>query len=233
MTPDVDEVVRATNSLRGALFALREAAPLLGKCHIGYEFMIREKGHIRSDLIAKTTLPASFWEIYHASGGSTLDPVLSRVSNKSKNFRLDLSPEGKSPFFDALADLGCVSISNYTLPRNEIFGRLAFTVLEDQRQRDRQLDQAPFIDLLRQAHIALRRHGHIRRYFGLTPKECATLTALSQGQGAADVAEAETVTLRSIEKRLQKAREKLHARTTVEAVYKAALYGILHGEVTD
>ncbi len=229
MDTDIDELVSTTNSLRGALFAVRDSVSLLGDCHIGYEFMVREKGHVRSDLIAETTLPASFWKIYHASGGSTLDPVLTRVSSNPRNFRLDLSAEGRNLFFDALADLGCVSISNYTLPREEIIGNLAFTVLEDQSQRDRALDPAPFINLLRQTHVALRRHGHIRRHFGLSLKECATLAALASGKGAADVAEDEAVTLRSIEKRLQKVRGKLRARTTVEAVYKAVAYGILYG----
>ncbi len=60
MATEVDDIVRGTNSLRGALFALRSSLPLLGGCHIGYEFIVRDKGHVRSDLIAETTLPASF-----------------------------------------------------------------------------------------------------------------------------------------------------------------------------
>ena len=227
MTDDVDALVRRTNSLRGALFALREASPLLGDCHIGYEFAIREKGHIRSDLIAETTLPARFSDLYQASGGSTLDPVLARASGGSDNFRLDLPGKAKTPFYEALSDLGCVSIASYTLPPDEVLGRLAFTVLEDRSQRDRAISPTAVADLLRQIHFALRRHGHIRRYLGLTAKECSTLASMAQGQSALDVAEAEAVAPRTIEKRLQNARAKLRARTTVEAVYKAALYGAL------
>ena len=141
---------------------------------------------------------------------------------------MDIAGKGKSPFFKALLDLGCVSISSYTLPVDEVLGRLAFTVLEDENQRSRGLRPQLFVEVLRQLHVAVRRHGQIIRYLGLTPKECVTLTALAHGLSAADVAEEENVSLRAIEKRLQKSRSKLRARTTVEAVYKAALSGVLH-----
>jgi len=197
MTEDIDQLVSKTNSLRGALFALREALPLLGGCHIGYEFVIRQKGYVRSDLIAETTLPANFSELYTASGGSTLDPVLSRLSSEPGNFRLNIVGRSRSPFFKALLELGCVSISSFTLPIDEVLGRLAFTIMEDQAQRSRALHASSFTELIRQFHVSVRRHGQITSYLGLTIKECATLTALAHGLSAADVAEEEEVSVRA------------------------------------
>lgn len=47
------------------------------------------------------------------------------------------------------------------------------------------------------------------------------------GKTAMDIADALTVTQRTVELRLQSLRKKLRARTTTEAVYKAICYGIL------
>ncbi len=139
--------------------------------------------------------------------------MLIRASADPGDFRIDLTEQaqrhGRSPFFDALAQLGCVSISTYTLPKDEIIGNLAFSVMEDKKQGRRNLKKSAFINFSRELHSSLRRHGHILKQLRLTEKEGATLYALSRGRSAVDVTEADAIKVRSVEKRLQSVKAKL------------------------
>ena len=76
-------------------------------------------------------------------------------------------------------------------------------------------------------HESLKKSGLMATTFNLSEKEIASLRLMSTGKTAFDIASLSDVTVRTIELRLASARKKLHAKTTTEAVYKAASYGIL------
>ena len=230
----IDQLVATATSPRGALFALRDGFAPLDGGHLGFEFLLSERNQIRADLINPTTLPAEFGALYLKAGGPGFDPVIDRISSGDRFFSLDLRSvltEGParyrtSEFLRNLVELGCPVLSTVCLPEGETSGRVLITVMDNGAWPSAfaETEQAEF---LRAVLRALRRHGHLRRYFGLSPKEIETLRNIASGQSAADISAKGGVTRRAIESRLQAARRKLSSKTTPELMFKATAYGLI------
>ena len=230
---EIDAVIARTNSLRGALFALRGAYPAFADTHLGYEHIVGGKRHVRGDLINPTTLPASFGALYAEGGGAAFDPVVQMATSGSDHIVIDLEdliangPDQfrGNAFLTAMIEIGCVRLTSVCLARGEAIGRVVLSVMSgrDAPVRSAEADRAA----LRQMLASFRVYGHIARYFELKPVELSTLQATAFGRSAQDIASRDGVSARSIEFRLQRVRKKLRAMTTAEAVFKATAYGLI------
>lgn len=229
----LNEAIAGAKSLRGALFALRaEFKPFLG-AHLGFEHVIGGNRHVRGDLINPTTLPASFGALYAEGGGAAFDPVVQMATAGSDHTVIDLmdllstGPEQfrRNSFLNAMVEIGCVRVTSVSLPRGEAVGQIVLSVMEGQDAPPRSADAIRGV--LRQMIACFRIHGHIARYFDMKPIELGALQAVAFGQSAQDIATRDGVSVRSIEFRLQRARKKLRAMTTTEAVFKASAYGLI------
>lgn len=231
----IEQVVSKTNSIRGALFALKNNIGLFGGCHLAFEQMVQKNSYLRGDLITMTTLPGEFTDLYYPSGGTNNDPVIENIGNLKGLIKVDLrevlsAPNSKyhaNPFFGAMLERGWVSLASYSMTEFLQIGHAALTVFEDETQSRRNLDTFNMIEVANHFKNCLRKHGQIKRYFGLSEAERNVLQRSGEGRTAEDLAVEFNVSRRAIELRLQNARKKLTARTTTEAVYKAIAYGIL------
>ena len=83
------------------------------------------------------------------------------------------------------------------------------------------------IPLAHAFHDAARKAGLTARHIGLTDRELATLQRLSHGRTTEEIATLDGITRQAVEHRMRRARGKLRARNTIEAMYKATVYGAL------
>lgn len=231
----IDSLISQTNSLRGALFAIKNNVDLFGGCNLAYEHKVRANAHIRGDLITMTTLPREFTDLYYPSGGTNNDPVIENIDGPADLIEVDLasvvsdrsSKYYANPFFSALLRKGQISLASYSSTDPTLIGHMALTVFEAEEQRQARPDVQTVLDLFGNIRASLLKHGHFVRYFELTTAECNALQRSAEGRSGEDIADEEGVTRRTVELRLQSARKKLRARSTTEAVYKAVAYGIL------
>lgn len=229
----LNDIIARSNSLRGALFALRTDYQPFRGTHLGFEHVVGGNRHVRGDLINPTTLPASFGALYAEGGGAAFDPVVQMATSGRDHTVIELmellstgpGQFRRHRFLNAMVEIGCVRLTSVCLPRGEAVGRIVLTVMEGQGAAPRSAEDIRAV--LRQMIACFRVHGHIARYFDLKPQELSTLQAVAFGQSAQDIATRDEVSVRTIEFRLQRARKKLRAMTTAEAVFKASAYGLI------
>lgn len=231
--PSLNDIITRTNSLRGALFAVRTDYEPFRDAHLGFEHVIGGNRHVRGDLINPTTLPASFGALYAEGGGAAFDPVVQMATAGSDHAVIDLmellstGPDQfrRNSFLNAMVEIGCIRLTSVCLPHGEGVGRIVLSIMEGQDAPPRPAEAIR--DVLRQMIVSFRINGHIARYFDMKPVELSTLEAMAFGQSAQDIATRDEVSVRSIEFRLQRVRKKLRAMTTTEAVFKASAYGLI------
>ncbi len=238
MTPenflDIEDAIKNANSLRGALFVLKNQFPEFMGYNIGYEYFVREHSFKRGDVIVQTTLPAEITAQYGPSGGQNADPVIENIAKLSGHYTVDLtkivngkSSKYKNKFHLALSKAGITTMTVYAFLPPDSYGYGGITVLEEEAHASLKISAERFAEIGFFFHTMIKRHGHIMRYLGITKSEQDVLRRMADGKTAQDAAQEFDVTPRTIEMRLQSARKKLKARTTTEAVFKSVCYGIL------
>lgn len=232
--PDIEDALCQANSLRGALFILKNNVPEFMGCNIGYEYFVREHSYMRGDVIVQTTLPHSVTEQYAPSGGQNADPIIENISKLKDRYTVDLSKiingkrsKYKNKFFTALSTAGVKSMTVYAILPHHSYGFGGLTILEEKSAASLVHPPQRFAEIGFYFHTLMKRHGQLQRYVGINEKEQAVLERMADGKTAQDVAHEFSVTPRTIEMRLQSARQKLKSRTTTEAVFKSVCYGIL------
>ena len=232
---DIADVIHQSNSVRGALYRMKDNFEVFGGCDLAYEYFMWPWSYIRGDLLNATTLSKSVSDLYSASGGTNTDPIIDQVAKGPSFVEVRLhevlsdasSKYFANPFFQALADKGCRTLAATCLPPSETIGHGAFTIFETREQEERRLPLHDMQVFVLEWHRELVRTGRLGAHFGVTPVEAAALEAVAAGRTAADMAERENVTVRTMEMRLQGARRKLNVRNSSEAVYKAVAHGLL------
>lgn len=232
--PNIDDALIAANSLRGALFCLKNNVPEFMGYNIGYEYFVRKHSYIRGDVIVQTTLPHNVTGQYGDSGGQNADPVIENISNLKDKYTVDLTKlvEGKASkyknkFFTSLSQIGVETMTAYAFLPPDSHGFGALTILEERREASYAYTPERFAQIGFYFHTLMKRHGLLMRHLQITEKEQTVLDRMADGKTAQDVAQESGVTARTIEMRLQSARQKLKSRTTTEAVFKSVCYGIL------
>ncbi|MEM7492146.1 MAG: LuxR C-terminal-related transcriptional regulator [Pseudomonadota bacterium] len=203
-----------------------------------YGYMLETKGYIRHDVCIEVTFPPEIMALYAKGGGLTNDPVPARVSSSPSvdqydfyDFR-ELAKEEKgrmlahNPFITGLVEAGYTTAWTYPLNSVEKTGYAAMTLYQD-------VDGRPIIDpkalkaYTHKFHQIVMEEGFLGSLFDIGPKDIRTLRMTAAGKTAADIADLEGISSRTIELRLKSAREALKARSTAEAVFKASSYGLL------
>ena len=223
------------NSIRGALFVMRELVPEFKDCHLGYEYFVRPKSYMRGDIIAVTTLPNSIIDKYKPSGGENADPIVENIVDMDRRITIELpkicnnktSKYYKNEFFMDLQKIGLPIISAYDLLAKGDFGFGALSVMKPDLLTGSERTGRHYSLIGYSFHLKMKSEGYLGRHLGVTEKERDVLDRMAAGRTAHDVAQKAGVTTRTIEMRLASARKKLKARTTNEAIYKSVCYGIL------
>lgn len=232
--PNTDDALIAANSLRGALFCLKNNVPEFMGYNIGYEYFVREHSYMRGDVIVQTTLPHNIMEQYGESGGQNADPIIENIAKLEDKYTIDLTKlvkgkpsKYKTKFFTSLSKMGVKTLTAYAFLPPDSHGFGAITLMEEKPNASFAYSPERFAQIGYHFHTLIKRHGLLMRYLGITEKERAVLDRMADGKTAQDVAQESGVTPRTIEMRLQSARRKLKSRTTTEAVFKSICYGIL------
>lgn len=232
--PNIDDALIAANSLRGALFCLKNHVPEFMGYNIGYEYFVREHSYMRGDVIVQTTLPHNVMEKYGESGGQNADPVIEKIAKLEDKYTIDLTKlvkgrpsKYKTKFFTTLSKTGVKTITAYAFlsPNSHGFG--AITLMEEEKNASFVFPPERFAQIGFYFHSLMKHNGQLMRHLQITEKEQTVLDRMADGKTAQDVAQESGVTPRTIEMRLQSARRKLKSRTTTEAVFKSVCYGIL------
>lgn len=232
--PNIDDALIAANSLRGALFCLKNHVPEFMGYNIGYEYFVRKHSYMRGDVIVQTTLPHDVMELYGDSGGQNADPIIENIAKLKDKYTVDLTKivkgrpsKYKNKFFTSLSKIGVETITAYAFLPPDSHGFGAITIMEEERNASFAYAPERFAQIGYYFHTLMKHHGQIMGYLAITEKERAVLNRMADGKTAQDVAQESGVTARTIEMRLQSARRKLKSRTTTEAVFKSVCYGIL------
>lgn len=232
--PDIEDALISANSLRGALFILKNNVPEFMGCNIGYEYFVREHSYMRGDVIVQTTLPHAVTEKYGPSGGQNADPIIEMIATLDDKYTVDLTQiiEGKrskykNKFFTSLSQIGVKTLTVYAFLPPDSHGFGGLTIMEETPKASYAYPTKRFRDIGYYFHRLMMQHGQIMRQLKINDKEQAVLERMADGKTAQDVAQELGVTSRTIEMRLQSARQKLKSRTTTEAVFKSVCYGIL------
>ncbi len=221
-------------SIRGAIFRLQALLGAHGGAHLAYTFLLHRNSYIRGDEVSATTMPEEVTKHYWQNGGTNTDPVVEIVPKMHAPQMMDLVDivEDKqriyhnNQYLTAIIEQGWQKLMVYPIfPEVGASYYSAFTILglPDEPKRTEQF----YMEVGRLFHRSLKKYGLFRAYFKITSKEKKVLEYMAVGKTTLDIASELGLKQRSIELRLQNARKKLRARTTTEAVYKAAAYSII------
>lgn len=191
--------------------------------------------------VLKATLPDSFMDVYHEFGGVRLDPMARHVAQVDKPVVLDIdqvwrdpdSPKDfkKHPLLVASLDHQIMLSRAKPIHRaGGAFGTVNFfTKRNDPGTRRRLIDNDTLgVDAAAEIFfLTCTDNGLLSSTPRLTGREQDVIAFTAKGYSADDLSERWKVNRRTVEKRLANARRKLNARTTAQAVAKAAVYGLL------
>jgi len=235
ISQELSQDLSKTDSLETGLVVLENHLKPYGVCGLVYGFMIHEKSHLRSDLVWCMTFTEELRRTAKQDGGA----ITYRFG--------DVVPKLTEPlFFDLeaiLAGEGLMYSHNETYVVGQKIGYtygwiipfsgevqcgIGFLMaMQDIESGAPKMDVNQIIGFGAFFHKAMIKHKQMAKHFNLTRAQSEALASAAQGKTAAHLAAELGLTERSVELRVQKAREKLRAKTTVEAVYKALAYGIL------
>lgn len=229
------EMLAGANSIRGALFKVKNDFPILAECDIAYELLPWAKSYIRSDLVAISSLPNEMIELYFPSGGTNTDPVIDKAGKQAGLFTVDIAgaiAAGKTrytgnPFFAALLDRNCTSLGAYFLTGSAYIGYPIFTIFESPSMVANRPAVNDILALAGSFHFAIRELGLMARHLKVTELEQVVLLDTARGRTAEDLSAEYGVSQRTVELRLQSVRKKLRARNTAEAAFKGLIYGVV------
>ena len=232
----VQEDVRHSRSVRGALFRLREILRPYGAEHLTYVLMLSPSAYKRGDLIASSTFPMELWGYYWQSGATLTDalievaPFMAGPTSINLEKVVDHYRRGSAShkYFSALVAEGWPLVMGYPIFMEDgTYGISGLGVVCSRQSRKKLREAAFYMQVGQVLQREMRRGGHFRRYHALTSKEIEVLEHMARGGTAAEIADVLGLQQRTIEMRLQKARKKLRALTTTEAIFKATAYSIL------
>lgn len=239
---DVLKIVENGTDLAGALTSLSEAMGLPGKHALFYGFYVHVHSALRSDFVMGLSHPDTLFAgtdaeaLFRSVGGSATDIVAPNLPQMTAPFPVDVRDVADKMRADndiRLAwtlyylDRGfqTVWIAPINAPWVGGYGALNHGVAA--RHAPAPLPEEALIPLAHAFHDAVRKTGMLARHIGLTERELDTLQRFAQGRTTEEIAHLQEVTRQAVDQRMQRARKKLRARNTIEAMYKAMVYGAL------
>lgn len=217
------------------------AAPSGGHC-LFYGFYVHLHSGLRSDFVMEmshrdTTFAGEDPEaIFRSAGGSAADLVAPNLPAIAAPFPIDVpdvcarmrrARDARLPWSEWFLERGfrTVWVAPINAPWVGGYGALNHGLAE--RRAPPPLPEAQLMPLAHAFQDAVRKTGLLARHVGLTERELATLQLFSHGRTTEEIAELQGVSRQAVDQRMLRARRKLRARNTIEAMYKAMVYGAL------
>lgn len=233
----IKAIVRSSKSIDHALQKMVAEFGNGRMDHLFWGYSVHLHGVARNDtLIADTFESPDFIAAFMAAGGSSNDVVGNKIETISQPFQIDIVQlaehqrdigDTRYRFTESILEFGLKTAWICTLNEPWIGGAGVF----NQFFADRGAESAIALeDLSEVAHIfhdEIKRHRLIAKQVNLRSGQMAFLSEVSKGKSAEDLADQYQISSRAVEKRLESIRKALKARNTLEAVYKAAMYGVL------
>lgn len=225
------EDVYQSKTMVKALYKLREFLAPYGVRSIIYAQMLHEKSFIRDDIIVIGTFSKHTRELYAKCGKASaylFGDIWPGLKGPIK-FLLDetkLYGQGNECINSLIADK-YNELHVFPIIHPEMVGFGGIILYQEHRKPVPKIDSAAIQGLETELYLYFKHSGKIRDLYQLSEKETATLSLISQGKTASDIASTFQIANRTVETRLANARKKLKAHTSSEAVYKALAYGIL------
>ncbi len=232
----LEDDLQQARSVRGALFRLREILRPYGAEHLTYVFMLHPSSYKRGDQVASSTFPFDLWDYYWQSGATLTDalmevaPYMAGPTSINLEMVVEQYRKGSAShkYFSAIVANGWPLVMGYPIIMNDGSHGISGLGVVCSRSSLRKLQDPEFyMELARCFQRGIKTHGQLSHYYALTAKEKLVLERMARGSTTQDVALELGLKQRTIEMRLQKARKKLRALTTTEAVYKATAYSII------
>ena len=238
MSSDIE--FRTIESAPTLFLALSRLKDQLMSYHIrdlAYGYMVNPNSPDQHDVAMVTTLSDKLMSFYGKHGGLEFDPVADQVGGALEPFSVDLEAlvngSGAKKFI-AHPPMRAFLRADYSLfwsfPFSDEetlgYGALTLHLLPGVRLEDADTDE--LMQIANRFHREMKRGGQLGLLFDLSELETETLRVCATGQPAKQIAAAQDVSVRAIEMRLEACRVKLKARNTMEAIFKATVYGILN-----
>ena len=234
----IEQMTAKASTIREALFALKQHVRPHGVVGLLYGYIVHLRSRARNDAVIAHTGPAGWDKAFFAAGGTATDIIAQKVEHMTEPCQLcldqveDTMRVRKDPrvaYIAAVRGMGCNTAWIAPIHDRNFAGYGVFEFLMHDFAAPLPCPADDLTALGLAFHAEMKRSGRLAREFDLSCKEVEALRGLSCGKTAADIADAETVSDRAIEKRVHSARRKLRAANAVEAVYKATAYGVLPG----
>lgn len=230
------DAMEEAEDLSDALFRLRDHLGPHGVRDLVYHYSLHSHTNLQHDMVFGFTLPDELIALYYAVGGLDNDAVsddmddqatptlahLSDMKSRQKNganVRVDFAIEAEK--------MGYTTLLICPIADAARLGSGGMTFYQEDRKKAPLMDSDFLMQVARKFHHSVKLNGQLGDYFCLTPKEKQTLYWSALGRTGEDMAKLAGVSTRSIELRLQSARQKLRANNTTEAVYRGVAHGIL------
>jgi len=230
------DALEEADGLTSALVRLRDHLEPHGVRDVVYGYILQNRSHVRHDRVFAFTLPDELMAVYYAGGGFDKDPVASDIGDMTTPILTHLKDvkalntngaSGNFQFASDAVNLGYTTTLTCPVGDTERLGMGSMTFYQEDRDKAPLMDNDFLMQVARKFHHSVKLNGQLGDYFGLTPKEKETLYWSALGRTGDDMAKLAGVSTRSIELRLQSARQKLRANNTTEAVYRGVAHGIL------
>ena len=205
--------------------------------HLAWGFSVHIHGIARNDSLFKLTCDSpSIVEAFLAVGGTSTDVVATKLPTITQPFQIDVVQLAQSQrsandprlkFTETLLanDLNMAWICPIDQPW------VGGTGVFNQFYKDRLAEPVFPVDAISEiAHIfheEIKRRRLIAKEIDLRPNHVEFLSEVAKGKSAVDLAAEYEISSRAAEKRLENIRKALRSRNTLEAVYKATIYGVL------
>ena len=202
-----------------------------------YVFASYPEDIINDNAMIQITFPDEVLDLYADGGGVQNDPVAIRVNEIQRPEVMDNAIFARDERFaqHPLTDyfLGEGWTLGVTFPFKSLGGIGALTTFADNSSRKEQAGivdrglQSKMLGIASLFHESLVSSGAAQQMLSITDKERDALAFVADGQTISSLADHLNISERAIEKRLARARRKLGARNTANAIYRAAVRGII------
>lgn len=236
-TEKIKSIMRDSKSIQQAL---QKMVSEFGKGrldHLFWGYSVHLHGVARNDtLIADTFESPAFVGAFLAAGGTSNDVVGNKIQTISQPFMIDIvqlaenqrdTGDARHVFTETILEFGLKTAWICTLDQPWIGGVGVF----NQFYADRCVEPAIACDDISEiAHIfhdEIRRHRLIAKLINMRSSQVVFLSEVAKGKSTEDLAQKYQISTRAVEKRLEGIRKRLKSRNTLEAVYKATMYGVL------
>ncbi|MGF1501814.1 MAG: helix-turn-helix transcriptional regulator [Paracoccaceae bacterium] len=242
MLPQITDIVSSHEHLPDALTGLSETLAPNGGHSLLYGFYVHVHSASRNDFVmAHSHCDSLFAEadpetVFRASGGAATDIVAPNLPQITAPFPVDVRDvaehlraqnDTRLAWTLYYLDRGfqTVWIAPINAPWAGGYGALNHGL--QARYAPPPLAEDGLIPLVHAFHDAVRKTGRLARHIGLTELELDTLQKFAQGRTTEEIAGLQKVSRQAVDQRMLRARKKLRARNTIEAMYKAMVYGAL------